>query len=271
MLSFVQHLGRIRDKKQGKDAILHLLYVNDLSKAERKKFVESAKLSYTRLHENKLIGSIREHIMHCSPMALKQYVEEKGCRMVNLLLNVGGSRKPCGRCDRCRGSCSFTSNLIMRRKESDEYSELRAKFLKLKEILEEMCLVCKSKECYGTVCLKKGCYKCGRTGDADHSSSDCKGKCGGYLKGMPVCHGCLIWKDDILDHDECKNFDCKIGKRLLRLYQHLFRDEDKHGYTGTPDDNGKSFKEWMARQYSDNKMWYRKLFDLLDKKKVQYE
>ena len=206
----------------------------DLSKAERKKFVESAKLSYTRLHENKLIGSTREYIMHCSPMALKQYVEEKGCRMANLLSNVGGSRKPCGRCDRCRGSCSFTSNLIMRRKESDEYSELRAKFLKLKEILEEMCLVCKSKECHGTVCLKKGCYKCGRTGDADHSSSDCKGKCGGYLKGMPVCHGCLIWKDDILDHDECKNFDCKIGKRLLRLYQHLFRDADKHGYTGTP-------------------------------------
>ena len=67
MLSFVQHLGRIRDKKQGKDAILHLLYVNDLSKAERKKFVESAKLSYTRLHENKLIGSTREYIMHCSP------------------------------------------------------------------------------------------------------------------------------------------------------------------------------------------------------------
>ena len=85
--------------------------------------------------------------------------------MVNLLSIVGGSRNPCGRCDLCKGGCSFTSNLIKRRNESDEYSELRAKFLKLKEILEEMCLVCKSKNCDGTVCLDKGCYKCGRTGD----------------------------------------------------------------------------------------------------------
>ena len=101
-----------------------------------------------------------------------------------------------------------------------------------------MCLVCKEKDCNGTVCLKNGCYKCGQTGDAGHSSKLCRAKCGGYLEGLPVCHGCLIWKDDILDHDECKNFDCKIGKRLLRLYQHLFRDEDKYGSNGTPKRSG---------------------------------
>ena len=90
------------------------------------------------------------------------------------------------------------------------------------------------------------------------------------MKNLPVCYGCLVWKDDILDHDECKGFNCKVGKRLLRLYQELFRDVDKYGYRGTPNDNGKSFREWMARQYSDKKVWYRKLFDLMEKKGIGY-
>lgn len=58
---------------------------------------------------------------------------------------------------------------------------------------------------------------------------------------MGVWHGKMTY---ILDHDKCKNFECEMGKRLLRLYQHLW-DEDKHGYNRTPNDNGKSFKEWM--------------------------
>ena len=270
MLSFVQHLGRIRKKKQGKDAILHLLYVNDLSADERKQFVDTANIVYTRLHENGLIGSTKDYIRYCSPMALKRYVEKEGCRMVNLLSVVGGSKNPCGRCDQCKGGCSFTSNVVVQRNESDAHAILRSKFLKLKEMLEAICLVCKSKDCDGTVCLK-GCYKCGRRGDRTHKSSTCNGHCNGYLNGLPVCHGCLCWKDDISDHDSCKNFECKMKKRLLRLYQHLFRNEGAYGYSGTPNDNGKAFKEWMARQYADQKKWYSKLFDLLDESDIQFK
>ena len=58
MLSFVQHLGRIRKAKQGKSALLQLLYVLDLSAGEKKRCADDAKLTYTRLQANGLIGDV---------------------------------------------------------------------------------------------------------------------------------------------------------------------------------------------------------------------
>jgi len=271
MLSFVQHLGRIRKAKQGRDALLQLLFISDLSADEKARHAEDAKITCARLKENGLVGDAKEFIAFCTPMALGKYVSKSGCRMANLLTTVGGSKKHCGRCDNCAGGCTFTSNILSSRARSDASKKLRNKFIKLREVLESVCLVCKSESCDGTKCLKSGCFKCGRTGDYGHKSRDCLGSSGRYLKNLPVCQGCLCWKDDQSDPEQCKDFRCKMKHRLLRVYQEAYYDRTKHGSHGTPNDNGESFQMWMLQQYSDKNVWYGKLFDLLDKKNIKWK
>jgi hypothetical protein len=67
MLSFVQHLGRICKANQGRDALLQLLFISDLSADEKARHAEDAKITCARLKENGLVGDAKEFIANPNP------------------------------------------------------------------------------------------------------------------------------------------------------------------------------------------------------------
>jgi superfamily II DNA helicase RecQ len=268
IMSLVQCLGRIRVAQRGRNAAMDVLFVSDLGGDTWDRFQADADLNAKRMLSNGLIESKRDYLAYCTPMAMRDWVMTKGCRMAAAVTRFGGVDTPCGRCDNCVEGCQFTSRSVKRAKEMDLVDHYKLEGRKILAALESNCLVCQNPCCDGkgigsfasyandkSLLCNKGCFKCGKTGDWNHKAEKCSAQPGTYNKNFQFCYCCLGPWADTGGLDAHGPGKCKLKSRLLRLYIWCYHNERKED----PDDNGEGFKEFMIEHCSNTEDWYRKI------------
>ena len=260
----VQNFGRIRRQRQGRDALVDILYV-DLSVQDPgfwSKLCAAAKRSAVNLknESNGLVGNVDDYLEFCSVVGVKQFIEMDGCRMVNAYRAYGGTKESCGRCDNCMGGCAHTAASNRRYKALDQTNSHRIKCRRFFSMLEVACVIYNQPECdgkYENKCNNAGhsCFLCGWQGNFQaHRSANCKAKESQYMPNG-YCWFCLGIKEDnggVDDHGGQPN-KCKMKKRLHRFFRHCFRKK-----YGNPNDNGESYVKFMGEIFANTETYYSK-------------
>ena len=244
MNSLVQNFGRIRKPSQGRNAVVDILYVS-LEQEFWSKLVADANRNAIKLknEKNGLVVSVADYREHCSVVGVKNFIQMKGCRLVNAYRRYGGTEESCGRCDNCRGGCAHTAASNRRYRALIEANADRLKYRRFVNALEAGCVICNRQECDGqneTKCnnTRHSCYLCGWQGDFRmHQRENCTAKEFQYVPNG-YCRFCLVGiKDDTGGVDVHGGFDkCKMKKRLHRFFRYCFRIK-----YGNPNDNGESY------------------------------
>jgi superfamily II DNA helicase RecQ len=271
LMALVQYLGRVREANRGENASMDVLFVSDLGEELWEKFQTNADLCAARMKENNLVASKCDYLEVCTPMAMKEWVETKECRMVAALSKFGGSETKCQRCDNCLRASLFLSKSLERTVNMNRAEAFHLEARSILAALRSNCLVCRDPACDGqgigeytsyvqggTKLCNKGCFRCGRAGDWNHKSSTCAAKAITYADGVHHCFLCLgPWKDTggYKEHGKGK---CKLNHRLRGLYIWCYRNECRRKGNSMADDT-EGFKKFMVRHFSDPHEWYRKL------------
>ena len=254
----MQYIGRIRSQSQGSSAIVDFLHVDDTPQAHWNNMVADAKQNCCALMNNDLVEREEDYLKHFSIVGVKQFVDMKGCRLVNAYRPFGGGEESCGRCDNCREGCAHTaaSNRVHRNMMQTVNNRREAQ--KLMHRCYHVCIICKSSSCGGQNCSNRDeCYCCG---GKDHFSHQCTAKENKYTP-PGFCYWCLGCKDDtggVESHGgQPPNNICKMQKRLSRFFQYCFHAE--HGYQN---DNGSSYLEFMKKVFASKDSYYAAIVDL---------